>query len=56
MWGVEMAARVAPTVQRAFEAGLLKLQAGPNVLRLLPPHVIFDGEIARGLDILEDVL
>ena len=39
-----------------IERGLLVLTAGKDVVRLLPPLVISDAEIDRGLAILRDVL
>lgn len=56
MWGVEMADSVGPIVDRAFDAGLLILQAGPHVLRFLPPLVISPEDLERGVDMLEEVL
>jgi predicted acetylornithine/succinylornithine family transaminase len=57
IWGVELAEPVAnDVVARASDAGLLLVSAGPNVVRLLPPLVIGDDEIARGVEILEEVL
>lgn len=47
---------VGPIVDRAFDAGLLILQAGPSVLRFLPPLVISLHDIHRGVAILEEVL
>jgi acetylornithine/LysW-gamma-L-lysine aminotransferase len=47
--GVELKARVQPTLQALLERGVLALPAGPNVLRLLPPLVI-------GYDDLETVV
>jgi 4-aminobutyrate aminotransferase len=42
----------------AFERGLLLLACGlyGNVLRLLPPLTVTDGELDRGLNVLEDSL
>jgi acetylornithine/N-succinyldiaminopimelate aminotransferase len=39
-----------------IERGLLVLTAGSDVVRLLPPLVITDAEIGRGLDILKEAL
>ena len=36
--------------------GLLLLSAGPNTLRLLPPYIISDSEIEKGLKILKELL
>jgi acetylornithine/N-succinyldiaminopimelate aminotransferase len=41
---------------KCIDKGLLVLTAGENVVRLLPPLVISDDEIDRGLKILREVL
>ena len=56
LWGVEIEGSAGDVVQRALEAGLLLCTAGPNVVRIVPPLVIGDDEIARGVDILDEVL
>ncbi|HWZ27572.1 MAG TPA: acetylornithine transaminase [Gemmatimonadales bacterium] len=56
MWGVELAGPAAPVVAAARERHLLVLSAGPNVLRLLPPLIIEDGDLDRGLAVLAEVL
>jgi len=56
MLGVKLKTKNAKeTATRCLEKGLLILTA-KDALRLLPPLVITDGEIGRGLDILEEVL
>ena len=50
---------LATAVQRAaLAAGVLLITSGPegNVIRVLPPLVITDGELAHGLDVLEDAI
>ncbi|HZD87547.1 MAG TPA: aspartate aminotransferase family protein [Gaiellaceae bacterium] len=46
------------TTAAAFEKGLLLLSCGlyGNVIRLLPPLTATDGELERGLDLLEEAL
>ena len=56
MWGIELGEPAGPIVTAAREAGLLVLTAGPTVLRLLPPLVISQAELERGVAILEKVL
>ena len=56
MWGVELNVAAAPVIEAAFEKGLLLCSAGENVVRLLPPLVISDDEIAEAVDILHEVL
>lgn len=60
MWGISLAD--APTAERAvFDAlgkGVMLLQAGPrgDALSLTPPLVITQAQLARALDILEEIL
>ncbi|MFN5928874.1 MAG: aminotransferase class III-fold pyridoxal phosphate-dependent enzyme, partial [Roseiflexaceae bacterium] len=54
--GIELKERVQPTLVALMERGVLALPAGPNVLRLLPPLVISDGEIAQALTMICEVL
>jgi acetylornithine/succinyldiaminopimelate/putrescine aminotransferase len=56
MWGIELTEPAAPYVAQARERHLLVVTAGPTVLRLVPPLVISDQELARGVAILEEVL
>ncbi len=54
--GVRLA-REAEAVQRElYRAGLITNRTGGDVIRLLPPYVITPTQIARGLDILREVL
>lgn len=59
MMAVELpdAARTAALNRACHERGLLTLTCGTygNVFRFLPPLVITDDELSRGLDILEEV-
>ncbi len=56
MWGVELTEPAAPFVAAARERHLLVATAGPTVVRLIPPLVITQEELERGVAILEDVL
>ena len=56
MWGVELTEPAAPFVAAARERRLLVATAGPGVLRLIPPLVIAQQELERGVGILEEVL
>jgi predicted acetylornithine/succinylornithine family transaminase len=56
MWGLELAEPAAPFVTLARERGLLVATAGPNVVRLLPPLIVTQQDLARGIDILEGAL
>jgi 4-aminobutyrate aminotransferase/(S)-3-amino-2-methylpropionate transaminase len=50
--------RTAAVAKACHAAGLLVLTCGTygNVLRFLPPLVISEGELDRGLEILADAL
>ncbi|MFI5256028.1 MAG: aspartate aminotransferase family protein [Gemmatimonadales bacterium] len=56
MWGVDVMGTAAHVVAEAFAQGLLVCSAGDYTVRMLPPLVATQGELARGLQILEDVL
>jgi acetylornithine/succinyldiaminopimelate/putrescine aminotransferase len=56
MWGIELDKPAAPYIAAAFEKGLLVTAAGDNVIRLLPPLVISDDEIAEAVAILSEVM
>jgi predicted acetylornithine/succinylornithine family transaminase len=55
LWGIEMD-DAAGIVARALDAGLLLVGAGPDVVRLLPPLVIGDDELRRGIAVLEEAI
>jgi acetylornithine/succinyldiaminopimelate/putrescine aminotransferase len=56
MWGIELAEPAGPFVGAARDRHLLVVSAGPNVLRLVPPLIISDAELERGVAILDEVL
>ena len=56
MWGIELAEPAAPFVTLARERGLLVATAGPKVVRLIPPLVVTQDELERGVAILEGAL
>jgi predicted acetylornithine/succinylornithine family transaminase len=56
MWGVDVMGTAAHVVSQALAHGLLVCSAGDYTVRLLPPLVATKEELARGLQILEDVL
>jgi LysW-gamma-L-lysine/LysW-L-ornithine aminotransferase len=56
MVGVELRVRVQPLLRMLEARGVLALQAGPTVLRLLPPLVVSDEEIDRAVDEIATVL
>ena len=60
--GVDITEEAWPVLGKAIsaaqsgDAGLLLLTAGKQTLRLLPPYIINDKEIEKGLDLLRSVL
>ncbi len=54
--GIELKRRVQPYLEALSEHGVLALQAGSNVIRLLPPLVISEEQLERVLDAVEEVL
>jgi len=56
LWGLELAEPAAPFVTAARERGVLVLTAGPEVIRIIPPLVITEAELERGVVTLEEVL
>ncbi len=56
MWGVDVMGTAAHVVSEALGHGLLVCSAGDYTVRLLPPLVATQDELARGLQILEEVL
>lgn len=56
MIGVEMKNPVSSLVTSAREKGLLVLNAGPNVLRLLPPLIINQAHVDEAINTIEKCL
>jgi predicted acetylornithine/succinylornithine family transaminase len=56
MWGVDVMGTAAHVVSESLTRGLLVCSAGDYTVRLLPPLVATQEELARGLSILEEVL
>jgi acetylornithine/succinyldiaminopimelate/putrescine aminotransferase len=56
MIGIDISTDAWPVLEAALSRGLLLLSAGQKTLRLLPPYIIRDEEIERGLAILKSVL
>jgi acetylornithine/LysW-gamma-L-lysine aminotransferase len=56
MIGIELRGRVTPYLKALAEQGVMALPAGSTVLRLLPPLVITDAELASACDAIERVL
>ena len=53
MIGIELNTKASEVINKCIEDGLLTLNAGENVIRLLPPLVITYDEIDKGLEILK---
>ena len=56
IWGVEISKPAGEVVARALDAGLLLCPAGPDVVRIVPPLVVTDEELAKGIATLEEAL
>ena len=56
IWGIDVMGTAAHVVSEAMAHGLLVLTAGEYTVRILPPLVATKDELARGLQILEEVL
>lgn len=56
MIGIELRERVQHYLEALAERGILALNAGPSVIRLLPPLVIDETQIDRVADALTEVL
>ena len=54
--GIELRERVTPHLCALLDEGILALPAGPTVLRLLPPLVISEADLAAAADGIEHVL
>jgi acetylornithine/N-succinyldiaminopimelate aminotransferase len=54
--GADLDREAWPVLEAALSKGLLLLSAGPNTLRFLPPYIISDDDLDRGLEILKEVL
>ena len=56
MWGLDVMQPAGDVIARAREAGLLLVSAGEHTVRILPPLVAGREDLARGLELLENVL
>lgn len=56
MIGIELEVEVAPVIGKLMERRIWTLPAGPKVLRLLPPLVISDEDMNRGVAAISEVL
>ncbi len=56
MIGVELDTDVTPVIEAGYGHGLILLNAGPNVLRLLPPYIVDEDDIDRLISGLSQIL
>jgi len=56
IWGIDVMGTASHVISEALSRGLLVLSAGDYTVRILPPLVATQDELARGLSILEEVL
>jgi acetylornithine/N-succinyldiaminopimelate aminotransferase len=56
MWGIETVEPAAAVVARGIERGVLLTSEGEHVVRLLPPLVITEEEVLRGVALLGEAL
>ncbi len=56
MVGIDLRQRVTPYLKTLMDEGVLALPAGPTVLRLLPPLVISQDELAQVVETVRKVL
>jgi len=54
--GVEMDIETGPIIEKAYGKGVILVNAGPNVLRFVPPLVISREELARAVSVVGEVL
>ncbi len=56
MVGVELNIEAAPIINAAYDQGLLLVNAGPNVLRFVPPLIISEAEIRQAVETVGRIL
>ncbi len=56
MWGLDLGRDAAPVVQAALTRGLVVNRTSESVIRMLPPYIVSEAEIDRGLSILDVAL
>ncbi len=54
--GVELDMEAAPIIAEGYNRGLILVNAGPNILRFVPPLVITRAEIQRAVSIVGEIL
>ncbi len=56
MWGIEFDFEAKKVVEAGYERGLLTVNAGPNVLRLVPPLIVTEGELNKAVRIIRGII
>jgi len=56
MVGIEMDLPVAPIIQQGYARGLIMINAGERILRLVPPLIIERADLDRAVDGLSAIL
>jgi acetylornithine/N-succinyldiaminopimelate aminotransferase len=56
MWGVDLGRDATPVLQAAIKRGLIVNRTSESVIRMLPPYIVSEAEIDRGLSILDAAL
>jgi acetylornithine/N-succinyldiaminopimelate aminotransferase len=54
--GAEMDIETAPIIHQAYGKGVILINAGPNVLRFVPPLIISEEEIKRAVGVVGEIL
>jgi acetylornithine aminotransferase/acetylornithine/N-succinyldiaminopimelate aminotransferase len=52
IWGIELDREVKPVQKACLDQGLIVLNAGPRVIRLLPPYIVTKDEIKKAVAII----
>jgi acetylornithine/succinyldiaminopimelate/putrescine aminotransferase len=56
MWGLDLGRDATPVMQAALTRGLVVNRTSESVIRMLPPYIVSEAEIDRGLSILDAAL
>jgi acetylornithine/succinyldiaminopimelate/putrescine aminotransferase len=56
MIGIEMDCEVAPFIQTAYAQGVILLNAGANVLRLLPAYIVSESDIDQCVSVIQQII
>ncbi len=56
MWGLDLQRDASPVTQAALSRGLLVNRTSETVVRMLPPYIVSEAEVDRGLALLDAAL